>query len=225
MSRTGVRAGIVGPFRTMLWMMVAFAAFTIILNQLFERVFHFSLYDSLRSFTAQPGIPAMAVVIGLLSADIFLPVPSSIVMVLSGVLFGSFRGGLISLTGSLLGNILGYEAMRRLGPVFCARFVSESDLASARPLFDKYGAAAIILSRPLPVLMETISLVAGLVGMPRSRFLLASAVGTLPICFLYAYAGSESMATRSMVPALALLVLVPAAGWIAVQRIRRSDHR
>jgi uncharacterized membrane protein YdjX (TVP38/TMEM64 family) len=199
-----------------------FAGVTIAVNQVFERVFHFTLLDLVQVALLTPGIGAGASIVGLLAVDVFLPVPSSIVMVLSGVLFGTGIGGMLSLFGSIIGNVLGYEIMQRYGPAFCSRFVKEEDISRIRPMIEKYGAVAVILSRPLPVVMETVSLAAGLCGMPRKKFFASSLIGTFPICFLYAYAGATSMQFRTIVPTMFMLVCIPAIGWIVGQRLKQA---
>ena len=197
-----------------------FAGITIVTNQIFERVFHFSLLDAFQGSLQKPGFVSAASIIGLLAVDVFLPVPSSVVMILAGVLFGTVIGGLLSLTGSLIGNVIGFETMRKYGMTVCSRFVKESDIAKMTPVFEKYGAIAIVLSRPLPVATETLSLVAGLLRMPRIRFFLASVIGTLPISLLYAYVGTVSAQSRTILPATFVLVCVPAIAWVIVQRLR-----
>lgn len=201
---------------------ILFAGITIVGFLLLDRVFHISLIDSVRGSLARPGLAAAAAIVGLLAADIFLPVPSTIVMVASGALFGAGLGSLLSLSGSLLGNLVGFEMMRRYGPAFCSRFVKESDLAKMTPMFEEYGAVAVILSRPLPIMMETFSFVAGLMRMSRARFIMASLMGTVPICVLYAYAGTSSLETKTVVPALFMLVCIPAVGWFLVHRLKHS---
>ena len=200
---------------------VLLAGVTIATNLVFERVFHFTLLDAFGASLQRPGIGAAFVVAGLLAVDIFLPVPSSIVMVASGALFGTLAGGLLTLASSVVGNLLGFEMMRRYGPDFCSRWIKASDIARVRPLFEKYGAAVVILSRPLHVMMETVSLVAGLVGMTPAKFLGSSLLGTLPISFLYAYAGSRALESRTIIPAIFMLVCLPAVGWLIGQRLTR----
>jgi len=62
--------------------------------------------------------------------------------------------------------------------------------------------------------METMSLVAGLSGMGRSAFLLASFIGTTPIVLVYAYAGAFSRETGSLVPAAVILTAVSGVAWL-----------
>lgn len=196
---------------------VILVAFAAIMNGIFEGM-HISLLEVLKANLRRPGLPAAAVIVLLLGSDIFLPIPSSIVMVLSGALFGTVLGGAISLIGSLAGNWGGFELMRHSGPAVFRRFVKEDEVRNMQPVVEQFGAVAVAVSRPVPIMMETITLVAGLLRMNRLRFLLASLLGTLPITFLYAYAGSSSVAVNSTVPAIFILVCVPAVGWYFVQR-------
>lgn len=196
---------------------VVLVAFAATMNFIFEGL-HVSLLDRVRANLTQPGVPTAVVIVLLLATDIFLPVPSSLVMVLSGVLFGTVTGGAISLIGSLAGNWGGFELMRHSGPRMFRRFVKEDEIRNMQPVVEQFGAVAIVLSRPVPIMMETLTLVAGLLRMNRVRFLTASLLGTVPITFLYAYAGSSSVAVNSTIPAIFILVCVPAIAWAFVQR-------
>ncbi|MGE0593047.1 MAG: TVP38/TMEM64 family protein [Vicinamibacterales bacterium] len=156
---------------------------------------------------------ALAIVI-LLAVDVFLPVPSSLVMVLSGAAFGVFWGALISLVGSIAGEWVGFELVRRYGQRASARMIGEDDYARFSGLFAEHGAAAIVVSRALPVVMETMSLVAGLSGMRRRSFLLASLIGTAPVVVVYAWAGAMSRDAGSLLPAVVILIAAGGAGWL-----------
>ena len=191
------------------------AGFVIGSKLLIENVFGFSFEPWARSWMADAGVSGAAVVIGLLAVDIFIPVPSSIIMVLSGAAFGVAWGSLLAFVGSIGGEWLGFELARRYGTSLSTRFIG--DAAERRRMNDlliTHGAAAIAVTRALPVVMETMSIVAGLSPMRRSTFLIASAIGTAPIVVVYAYAGAMSRETGSLVPAIVILIAVAAAGWI-----------
>lgn len=178
----------------------------------------------LRQFVTSPSPLAAGALVGLLSIDLLLPVPSSLVMILSGAIFGPIPGALLSLAGSLAGNLLGFEVARRYGRPATRRFVGDEQLARMHAVFARQGGLAIVVSRPLPVLMETMSVAAGLSGMQRSTFLLASLAGTAPIVFVYAYAGSRSMAEGTLVPAIVMLLGVVAAGWLVARTLGWRMH-
>src|SRR5437870_5407305 len=118
---------------------LALIAFAIVMNLIFVLVLHISLIDLVKPFVAQPGVVAAMVIVLLLASDIFLPVPSTMVMVLGGVLFGTIGGGLLALIGSLLGNWIGFELMYRFGPTMCRRFVSDDEARRMQPILDRFG--------------------------------------------------------------------------------------
>ena len=64
-----------------------------------------------------------------------------------------------------------------------------------------------------------IALVSSLMGALIGAFFLASLLGTLPICFVYAYFGSRGDIANPWPPVLAA-VAIPAAGWVVASRIQ-----
>jgi uncharacterized membrane protein YdjX (TVP38/TMEM64 family) len=168
---------------------------------------------------AGPG--SAAAIVLLLAMDVFLPVPSSLIMVLSGAAFGVVWGALFSLVGSIGGEWLGFELVRRYGRRVSSAMVGDDELARLESFFERYGAAAIAMTRPLPIVMETMSVVAGLSRMSRSTFLAASFAGTAPIVFVYAYAGAKSRDVGTLVPAVVMLVAVAGLGWLIYRSLSR----
>lgn len=197
-----------------LQLVAAVALFVMASKLLIENVLGVDLEPTLRDWAVNPGAGAALVIVGLLAVDVFLPVPSSLVMVLSGAVFGVAWGAGLALVGSVGGEWLGFELVRRYGRSMAGRLVGESELATLSRFFDQFGTIAIIVSRPLPVVMETMSVVAGLSAMSRGAFLLASLIGTAPIAVVYAYAGAVSREVGSVVPALVILVSVAAGAWL-----------
>lgn len=182
---------------------------------LLENVLDLSLEPLARAWMTSAGPAGAAVVIGLLAADIFIPVPSSVIMILSGAAFGVWKGAALALVGSIAGEWLGFELARRYGASWAARFIGdERDVARLNAMIARHGAAAVVATRPLPVVMETMSLVAGLSAMQRVTFLIASLIGTVPIAVVYAYAGARSASTGSLIPAIVILLAVGGTGMI-----------
>ena len=120
---------------------------------------------------ADAGWSGAAAVIGLLAVDLFIPVPSSIVMVLSGAAFGVGWGSLLAFAGSSGGEALGFELARRYGSSWFARFIGDEDERQRlNRILVTHGPAAVAVTRALPVVMETMSVVAGLSTMTRGTF-------------------------------------------------------
>ncbi len=165
------------------------------------------------------GAGTATVVVALLMADIVLPIPSSLVMMLSGAAFGVTGGAAVALAGSIGGEWLGFELVRRYGQRAARHLLSEAEVERFGRLFKRHGAVAVIVTRALPVAMETMSLVAGLSGMRRRDFLLASLVGTTPIVVIYAYAGALSREMGNIIPGVVILIAIAGCGWV-LYRVR-----
>ena len=203
--------------------LIAVVASVIIASKLLvENVMGIALEPAVVSWLDNAGVGSAALIVGLLAADVLLPIPSSIVMILSGAAFGVAWGSVLALVGSVAGEWLGFELVRRYGRGMANRLGDEREIADLDRLFKRYGAAAIVITRPLPVVMETMSLVAGLTAMSRWAFLAASFIGTAPIVVIYAWAGARSREVGHLLPAVVMLVAVSGAGWLWY-RYRASD--
>lgn len=157
----------------------------------------------------------------LLMLDVVLPVPSSVIMLANGALFGIVGGTLLSLTGSLIGVALAFAIGRRGGRVL-ASLAKPKEMATAERLFLRWGTAAIILSRPLPIIAETLALFAGASSMDGRRLIVAAAAGLVPTCLAYAAAGAVAMSFDNLVLIFAATCAVAVVGWLVDRRIRRT---
>ena len=203
------------------WLIVGVVAALVASKLLIEDVMGLSLEGLLRARMTQAGPGTAAIVIAVLMADVVLPIPSSLVMVLSGAAFGVTGGTLVAMAGSIGGEWLGFELARRYGRRLTGRMMHDADLEAMGRLCRDHGVLAVMLTRALPVLMETMSLVAGLSRMPRPAFLRASVVGTAPVALAYAWAGSMSQDTGSLLPAAIFLVAITGLGWVVYRaRVR-----
>lgn len=133
---------------------------------------------------------------GLLLADIFLPTPSSLIMIANGALFGLWMGAVLSLLGSLGATLLGY-GLGAWGQVALNRWLGPGALAAGKRLLDRYGMLAVMVTRPIPLLAETVAVVAGTAGMSFRKVLAGSIAGLLPTVAIYAWAGA-SLETDSL---------------------------
>ncbi len=153
---------------------------------------------------------AWAAAVGLLVGDLFLPIPASAVVATVGAIYGTFWGGLIGASGSFLAGLVAYALARLAGRRAGRLLASEQEMADLQQFFDTWGVGGIIASRALPVVPEVLTFLAGLGKMHLGRFLLALAVGAVPMGFLLAWAGSASGTSSTL---LLVLTLVPAGLW------------
>ena len=160
-------------------------------------------------------------VAGLLAADLLLPVPSSVVLALAATRIGLPAATLAGWVGLTVSCEIGYWCGRRLGRRFVHRRVSQSD---RRPAADPLAASAawwLVLSRPLPILAEAATLMAGLSRVPHGRFLVAVAVGNLWVSVCFAMLGV--LGRDWPVGALLLVTaLLPLAATAVIRRHAKS---
>jgi uncharacterized membrane protein YdjX (TVP38/TMEM64 family) len=159
------------------------------------------------------GVWAALLGVGLLIADIVLPVPSSLVMIAHGALFGVVIGSLLSLIGSVGAALAGFAIGRRGGPVL-ERLVSAEERARVDRLLMRWGALAIVVSRPVPLLAETVAIMAGASPMSWKRAILASIAGSFPPAVLYALTGSVAASFESGALMFGFVLLVSGSFWL-----------
>jgi len=167
---------------------------------------------------ATAGVAALGV--GLLVADVLIPVPSSFVMVAHGALFGSALGALLSVVGSVLAAALGFWIGRRGGPLL-NRVMGPDERARGDRLLARHGGLAVVLSRPLPILAETVSIIAGTSPMRWRSLLLAATFGVLPPSLLYAIAGASAATLDDQVWMFAGVMGSAAAFWLISRAVER----
>ena len=170
---------------------------------------------------ARGGWIAAAVGVGLLVADVVLPVPASLVMILHGVLFGVLGGTLLSLAGSLGAALFGFWIGRRGGSLL-ARLVPEEERRRADALLQAWGDLAIVVTRPVPILAETLAILAGASPMGWGRLLVATLAGSLPAALLYALTGATARSLDSVALVFTLVLLVAGLFWGVGRWLRRS---
>lgn len=160
------------------------------------------------------GILAAALGVGLLIADVLLPVPSSLVMVAHGALFGVVRGTLLSLLGSEGAALFGFAIGRRGGKLL-GRLVSAKERARADQMLARWGALAVIVTRPIPLLAETVAIMAGASPLDWGRMALAALIGSLPPAILYALTGATVANFQSTSLMFGIVLLVTGLFWLA----------
>lgn len=153
---------------------------------------------------------AWAIAIGLLVADLFLPIPGAPVMATAGAIYGTFWGGVVGTAGLFLAGVVAYAMARLAGRKAARLLATEEEMADLQQFFDTWGVGGIIASRALPVAPEVLTFMAGLAGMHMKRFMPALAMGAVPMGFLLAWAGSATGASSKL---LLVLTLAPAGLW------------
>jgi uncharacterized membrane protein YdjX (TVP38/TMEM64 family) len=165
-------------------------------------------------------VPAALVGVSLLVADAVLPVPASLVMIAHGALFGVALGTLLSLLGSLGAMLVGF-ALGRRGGALLTRFVSPQERATADRLLARWGALAIVVTRPVPLLAETTAVVAGASSLGWQRATLAAFAGAVPTAVIYALAGALAVGLGSGALVFAATLAALGGVWLADRHLAR----
>lgn len=148
-------------------------------------------------------------VVGLLSTDILLPIPSSVISTLSGVQLGWWKGTLSTWLGMNLGATIGFALARKWGHRFAAWFSKPQDLERMRPISDRYGPMVLVLTRALPVFAEASVLISGIHRLSWRRFLVPVVFSNLGIALGYAAFGDYANQNQSLALALGFSVAAP----------------
>lgn len=159
------------------------------------------------------GVLAATLGVGLLIIDVLLPVPSSLVMVAHGALFGVVGGTLLSLVGGTGATMLGFWLGRRGGRLL-DRLVPQRERERADYLLKRWGTLAIIVTRPVPLLAETVAIMAGTSTMKWGRAALAAIAGSLPPALLYALTGASVGKFQNTALVFAFVILVAGFCWM-----------
>ncbi len=172
------------------------------------------------------GLWAPIVSITLMLAEaLAVPIPVTIIMAANGLVFGTWRGMLVSFAGGLLGAMVAYALARRFGRALIERMLPAASLRAGDRLMAKYGRWALVLERWIPgVPGDPISYAAGLTRMPFAAFLLATTAGLLPSDLVAAYLGVQvagDVPLRYWFGGLMLVVI----GWAVWRLVRRRATR
>jgi membrane protein DedA with SNARE-associated domain len=150
-----------------------------------------------------------AVVIGVLAADLLLPVPSGPVMTLAGAQLGALPAIGVTWVGLMIGSTIGFALGRYGGRPLLARFVSERDLADLELSAQRHSLWMLLITRPMPILAEASVIVAGMLRTPWWLFFTVVSVGNLLCAIIFCTLGEYAAANEWIVVALFLSVVVP----------------
>jgi uncharacterized membrane protein YdjX (TVP38/TMEM64 family) len=170
---------------------------------------------------AAHGPLAALLIVALLALDVLLPIPSSLVSVAAGALFGWLLGGLLIWLGMSLGCLLGYWLGAQAGRPLVRRLLGEAELEKAMRLSGRVDGPALALTRAVPVLAEATTLAAGAAGAPLDRFLVVTSLANAGIAAVYAGVGAAALSEGSFLLAFAAAVGLPAAGWLLARPLSR----
>jgi uncharacterized membrane protein YdjX (TVP38/TMEM64 family) len=199
--------------KTIMIQVAVFAAFFLLL---FGLTFNLPFASGAETLLHENSITGALISVLMLASDIVLPIPSSVVMLLNGKLFGIVPGMLISTAGLVLSTFAGYFIGKTMNGRI-PRFLAGSEQAHSEKVFKKWGYLALIITRPVPLLSESFSIVAGIQGVSPAVLIVSAIAGSLPGAFVYAYYGSLSNEVQSQYISFLLVISIAVLAFITAK--------
>jgi len=153
--------------------------------------------------------------IGLLIADVVLPIPSSIVAVGLCLMLGPIAGGITVSLGSFLSFVAGYGIGRIVPESRLRHWIGPSVWDHVRDRARDADAWWIALSRPLPVLAELSAVLAGVWRLSPWRTFAQAAAASIVLGALYGGSAWLGAMAPGAVASVFVLLMLPAAFWCA----------
>jgi uncharacterized membrane protein YdjX (TVP38/TMEM64 family) len=142
-------------------------------------------------FVRAQGPWSAAVGLGLIVADLVVPLPSPSIMAAMGLIYGPMLGGALASLGSFFAALVGYTLCRAIGPRAASWIAGPAQIERLSEFFERNGMGAIAVSRFLPAVPEVLACLAGLTRMPFARFCAGNLIGSVLVGFLNAYFGAR----------------------------------
>lgn len=169
-----------------------------------------------------------------LPSEIILPFAGSLVATGEFTLFGVALAGAI---GCVIGSFITYELGYFGGRALIERYgryvlLSRRELGWAERFVEKYGDASTFITRLLPLIRTYISIPAGILRIPRGKFLLYTFLGSFIWSWFLAYLGQQlgpqwttlRQSFHGLDTALAVAILIGIALFIFHRLHERRHH-
>ena len=179
--------------------------------------------EGLRGYLLSFGIwaPATSFLLMILQS-VIAPVPSVLITMTNGLLFGIFWGSLLSWGSAMVGAALCFGIARAFGRPLVEKRVGHKAVSGFDVFFKTHGKHAVLIARLIPVAsFDLVSYGAGLTALGFWPFWIATGVGQAPATVLYSIVG-ERVGTpiEAVLWALAGLALLVAIGFYLRSRLK-----
>lgn len=197
-----------------------FVIVAVIINGSFLLFQNFEAYfiTLLNNISNHPGKYSCVSFLALVS-DIVLPVPSSIIMYMNGYVLGVAYGSLTSLLSLMASSLAGYY----IGKIASISIGNKKD-EHANRILARYGMSAILITRGIPVLSESICIVCGYNRMLLKKYLLLNLAGYAPLSLIYAFCGSLGYDHSTFLLSFSCSLIVSAAFWYIGRMISKKSE-
>lgn len=151
----------------------------------------------------------------LLAVDLFLPVPSSVVLTYAGIQLGLLPAVFTGTIGLTLSAEIAYWIGRLGGRPLAIRFSTEAEINRLENQLCRRWPLWIVVTRPLPLIAEAATVAAGFARVPHVRYLAIVISANIWVTTVFAalgvYGGQEyqiiTLAVSAIVPLSASVLL------------------
>lgn len=132
----------------------------------------------LASMQSAPPLWIALLVIGLLTVDSVLAVPTTATAILAGYFLGTLAGGAATSVGLMFAGSICFYGSRYGGDRLIRLIVPDDENETLRDWFENSGGLALLICRALPMLPEVLSCLAGYSGMRAAKYICSSPSAT-----------------------------------------------
>ena len=135
----------------------------------------------------------LIIILAMIAQMFLLVVPTPLLMVVSVIAYGPWKGGAIVLLAIFCASSVAYSIGAYFGTPLIERLLGKKSEKKVEGFIEDYGFWAVIITRLSPFLSnDAISFVAGILKMGYLRFIGATMIGILPLTALIAYLGENN---------------------------------
>ena len=172
--------------------LVVFSVFLLYYNYFVDRTF---IYVIVAKWFVNPiyelQIIGIFLFIGVMAIQgLLVPIPSEIVLLATGMIWGWLLGGIMGIIGSMAAALLCFYVSKKGGRPLVKKFVGDNAIDMADDLIQKHGIKVIILSRFIPFIsFDVISYASGLVDIDVKKYSIGTLIGSVFRAFFYSIWG------------------------------------
>lgn len=180
----------------------------------------------------------LGVLAGMMIEQISFVVPSEMILADAAILLSKNALTLsFTILAGIAGTVLGASILYAIGRYIIAPLtykvkkyflVTDKDLAEAKGFINEYGFLFLIVCRSIPIVRNLISLPMGMAKASYKKFVLCSAIGSIPWTLSFAlagyYLGNNWIALSSYINALklpAIAILGAGAVWFVYSKLTK----
>ncbi|MEX2756307.1 MAG: TVP38/TMEM64 family protein, partial [Candidatus Sigynarchaeota archaeon] len=141
------------------------------------------------------GVWGVFIFFGVMTVQsLLVPIPSELILLMTGILWGSVGGTLLGIGGSIFTGALAYSITLRGGRPIAEKLVPKRFLDPLDNLINRYGTWFIFIMRAVPLMaFDPISYASGLLKINFKKYMIATIAGSIPRALFYALLGQLMM--------------------------------